>query len=122
MRIKLPSIPVGLDGECLRFFTRSDLWIAMGYERVVWGDRGPYVEFATGSILPGVLHVPDSQRWRLTTRNPRIYYQEWRTNDECDVMVYYQLREVGYADYKPGFWYISPVDLKTDGYGELFER
>lgn len=122
MRIKLPEEPVGPDGKCLLFFTHSGLWIAVGYERMVWGDRGPYVEFDTGNMMPGTLYVPDSERWRLGSRNPRIYYEEWRTKDECNVMIYRQLRRVGYADYKPGYWYISPVDLVTDGYGELLER
>jgi len=122
MRIKLPVEPPDLGGTCVNFFTRGGLLIAIGYERVVWGDRGPYVEFDTASLVAGTLHVPASQHWRLTTRNPRIYYQEWRTNDECNVMVYRQLREVAYADYKPGYWYISPMDLITDVYGDLFER
>lgn len=122
MRIKLPEEPEGLDGECLRFFTRSGLWVAHGYTRMVWGGRGPYVEFDTGSFIPGALAVPDDQRWRLGSRNPRIYYEEWRTTDSCNVMVYRQLREVSYADYRVGMWYISPVDLVTDGYGELLER
>jgi len=38
-----------------------------------------------------------------------------RTTD-CDVKVYYQMRSVAYADYKIGYFYISPSDLyKVDG-------
>ena len=30
-------------------------------------------------------------------------------------MVYFQRKYVGYADYNPGMFYVSPDDLKWDG-------
>ena len=36
---------------------------------------------------------------------------EWRTKDQSSVKVYEQSKTVDYADYKVGFFYISPFDL-----------
>ena len=45
---------------------------------------------------------------------PRIYYFEWRTNDDANVMFYEQLKTVDYADYKVDMLYASPFDLFID--------
>ena len=43
------------------------------------------------------------------------YFKEYRVNDADNAMVYEQLRLVGYADYKVGNYYISPVFLRDFG-------
>ena len=99
--------------------------IAHGYQRVVIGQRGPYVEFNKNQIIDDKLYIPKNQLYRLS--DPKVYYIEFRTID-CDVKVYYQMRSVAYADYKIGYFYISPSDLyKIDGspcmmLGEDFEE
>jgi len=87
--------------------------ISNGYNRVVIGQRGPYVEFNKNQIRCNALHIPSSQLYRLS--DPKVYYIEFRTTD-FDAKVYYQMRSVAYADYKIGCFYISPNDLfKVDG-------
>lgn len=80
-----------------------------GFNRIVVGDRGPYVEFLPGQIDTKDIHIPEKELWRLHDR--RVYYIEFRTRGIENVMVYYQLRTVSYADYKIGMFYISPYDL-----------
>lgn len=112
-RLILPEFPVA--NEVIEFVTKSGTIIAKGYERVVIGDRGPYIEFST-SQMEKAWHIPKEQRWRI---KGRCYYIECRTNDEANVKIYYQKAEVDYADYKVGMWYISPFDLLTDKYPTL---
>ena len=96
----------------LDLFTKTGLKVSIGYERIVIGGRGPYVEFTDEQIIQTNLLVPEDQRWRFTNSNS--YYNEYRTSQD-NVKVYHQKKTVDYADYKVGMWYISPFDLKTEG-------
>ena len=95
------------------FLTAPNFVISNGYNRVVIGQRGPYIEFNKNQIFCNKLYIPNSQLYRLS--DPKVYYIEFRTTD-FDAKVYYQMRSVAYADYKIGCFYISPNDLfKVDG-------
>ena len=102
-------IPLEGNGE-MRLDTANGLQIANGYNRVVVGGRGPYIEFDPSQIVGTNLHKP---------KQKHIYYEEWRSNDDSNVKVYEQKRTVKYADYKPGLYYVSPSDLTTDGQAAL---
>ena len=94
------SIPV-IGQTILQFFTRSHVHCASGYDRVVIGGRGPYVEFDVKHLIQDSLS---------TITHEHYYYIELRTNVD-HVKVYAQLHRVDYADYIPGKFYISPFDL-----------
>jgi hypothetical protein len=106
----------------LKFYTKSGLHIATGYDRLVIGKRGPYVEFE--NIITGNIYIPKKELYRLN--NPVVYYDEYRTNDISNVKIYLQKKNVRYADYKIGKWYISPYDLeygyKDNSIDMFFER
>jgi len=106
-RLKIP-----IKGMVLDLFTKTGLKVSIGYERIVIGGRGPYVEFTDEQIIQTNFLVPEDQRWRFTNSNS--YYNEYRTSQD-NVKVYHQKKTVDYADYKVGMWYISPFDLKTEG-------
>jgi hypothetical protein len=108
------------EGCSLEFKTSLNTVIANKYERVVIGQRGPYIEFTTNQILCDKLFIPKNQLYRLS--DPKIYYIEFRTNDDCNVKVYYQMRTVAYADYKIGSFYISPSELFVNNIRCLSER
>lgn len=109
-RLFLPEISYG---EEIEFFTKSGTHIATGYERVVIGDRGPYIEF-NDEMMTDNLFVPWEQEYRIG--HGVCYYEEWRSNDDSYVKVYYQKRLVKYADYKLEMWYILPFDLTSKEY------
>jgi len=114
-RLKIP-----VDGsESMEFFTKSGTKVATGYERVVIGDRGPYIEFKDDQVLGESFYIPKDQAYRITDK--RVYYIEARTNDESYVKLYMQRRTVAYADYKIGMLYMSPFELKTEEFDELVE-
>lgn len=112
-RLILPEFP---EGSMLVFMTVvRTMPVAKGYERIVIGRRGPYVEFLTEHINQSAIFVPGDQRWRFDPSwSQKVFYWEFRTRDSCCVKIYLQRRLVTYADYRVGCWYISPFDLVTD--------
>lgn len=100
---------IGTDNISLH--TKMGETIALGYDRVVFGKRGPYVEFDKYQIQEKKLYIPTNQLYRLS--DPKVFYVEFRSLDQSNTMVYYQLRNVAYADYKIGYFYVSLFDLYT---------
>lgn len=116
-RLILSEFP---EGDSPVFMTQAKtMVVAWGYERVVIGKRGPYVEFLDEHMNQKALFVPPDQMWRFHA--DACYYYELRTRDSCRVKIYLQKRSVDYADYRPGRWYISPFDLITDRHPVLVE-
>lgn len=110
---ELLNIPV--DGAKIPLYTQYPSYnaIADRYQRVVIGQRGPYIEFTKNQIIDSQLYIPKNQLYRLS--DPKVYYIEFRTL-ENNVKVYYQMRTVAYADYLLNHFYISSFDLcKEDG-------
>jgi hypothetical protein len=105
----LLNIPI--EGKRFGLYTKNSTLIADKYQRVVIGQRGPYVEFSKDDIHLNQLYIPKNQLYRLS--DPKVYYIEFRTNDASNVKVYYQMRSVAYADYRIEYFYISPDDLYT---------
>lgn len=115
MKFSAQKLTLSLDGDTIPLYTKypSESPIAEQYQRVVIGQRGPYVEFTKNQIFDKLLYIPKNQLYRLS--DPKVYYIEFRTI-ENDVKVYYQMRNVAYADYLINHFYISPIDLyKSDG-------
>ena len=84
------------------FTTPGGYKIADGYERIVYGDRGPYIEFS-----------PEQIAWEnfRCTRRGIGYFDKWYSPD--GVMLYYQRRTVKYADYLIGKVYVDPYIVKV---------
>lgn len=109
------KIPVDVGDSTTEFFTKCGTHVATGYKRIVLGKRGPYIEFDTEQINRNDIFIPDGELWRMDDAM-NAYYFEYRSKDACNVKIYFQKKLVDYADYKLGYIYISPFDLKT---GEL---
>lgn len=87
---------------------------AKDYERIVIGDYGAYVEIKPIDLLVD-LDVTIGQEWRLDKdflekRNLSIKYEWYEYKGK---KVYLQKDTVKYADYKPGFYYISVLYFDT---------
>ena len=82
-------------------------YFANGFQRIVHGGRGDYVEFSADQLdHKQRLKIPPLQAWRVDSN--KSYYIEYR---DFGVKIYYQKRTVPYADYKVGYYYVSPIDL-----------
>jgi hypothetical protein len=113
MKFSVQKLTIPIDGANIPLFTNYPNTIATAYRRVVIGQRGPYIEFSKNDILEKELYIPKNQLYRLS--DPKVYYIEFRTIDR-DIKVYYQMRNVAYADYLINHFYISPIDLyKEEG-------
>lgn len=101
----------------IKFYTKCGTLLATGYDRIVIGGRGPYIEFNTAQLDHTILYVPKFAQHKLDMS--LTYYHEYRTRDTCNIKVYHQKMEVSYADYKIGKWYIDPQLLKTDQFENI---
>lgn len=88
----------------VEFRAESGVILAHGYERVVIGERGPYVEFTAAQLFP----------FQFTFVTEHYYYDELRSIPD-GLKCYRQKRPVTYADYRPGMFYLSPFDLFVEG-------
>jgi hypothetical protein len=95
------------ENRAMPFHTKSGTLIASEQERVVVGERGPYVEFSPEQVNMNALRfIPFNEKG-----NRHVYFHEYRSNDLANVMVYHQRRTVKYADYRVGMFYVAPNDL-----------
>jgi len=101
-------ILVPLSKSIINLYSKSGFIISDGYDRIVIGKRGPYIEFQNNQLYWSQIYVPDDQLWRLD--NSSVYYIEYRTISD-NIKIYFQQRIVDYADYKIGKYYISPFEL-----------
>ncbi|MAG26404.1 hypothetical protein CMI47_12715 [Candidatus Pacearchaeota archaeon] len=102
------KIPVICDNKFINFYTKSGEHIITHYNRIVIGQRGPYVELEFEDLIEDSFHVPKDKEYRINS--DKCYYIELRSNKD-NVKIYWQKRLVKYADYKIGKIYISPFDL-----------
>jgi hypothetical protein len=89
-----------------QFRTLSGLLFAVGYQRIVFGDRGPYIEFTSDQIRCELRRHFDNEL-------PPDSYYEWLDTPDCArAKVYRQVRTVKYADYRTGLFYVDPSLLR----------
>lgn len=97
-------------------YFKSGEQFSTGYERVVHGDRGDYIELTKEQIVCKLKSKFDNDPYheysgRLLTLVPYYYY--WMIPESgTGEKVYLQVKTVKYADYKIGYYYISPDLIK----------
>ena len=120
-----------------------ELWIpsgplfSRGYERIVYGDHGPYIEYKRDHILLGLISKKGNFIFDLPDPKKCKFYYFWMQPVEYKVYkqikVYWQIKPVsdkpnapcredgkpscfgraeGYADYKRGMYYVDPYSLE----------
>lgn len=85
--------------------------IASSITRIVHGGRGDYIEIADKDIIKDNIFIPYEQQWRVSLHWRQLVFYDWWTTDD-KVKLYFQRKKVSYADYKVGFWYISPTEVE----------
>lgn len=86
--------------------------LANSYSRIVIGDYGAYVEFTPEQIVSKDLIIRPGEEYRFEIGFESIKYHWYCLRQNYNIKIYYQKRTVPYADYKPGFYYISPSELR----------
>lgn len=100
-------------GKKLSLYTHEGTLLANKYERIVIGHYGAFIEIADDDMNKLFLKVKEGQEYRINDPEfrDRVKYQWWTTTDGSDCKLYYQQKGVSYADYQPGYWYVSPYEV-----------
>ncbi len=105
----------------IELYSKTGEHIATGYDRIVFGGRGPYIEF-TDQLIYNNLYVPKDLQWKTLPKYVgRVAYFEFRSITDY-VKVYFQRKTVSYADYLVDKFYISPFDLYNSDRNVLIEK
>jgi hypothetical protein len=88
--------------------------ISNGYNRIVIGDYGAFIEIDVDHMLTNNLKVAPGQEYRFTEQYKNVKYHWYCLKNNEDIKIYYQRHTVNYADYKVDMFYIAPdeVNLK----------
>lgn len=89
-------------------YLKNGTLFATGYNRIVHGGRGDYVEFEEYHIIPKLYSKFDNQ----PTDDLDIYYWWLYPETDRNTKVYLQKKTVKYADYRIGKYYVSPYLFK----------
>ena len=102
-----------VSGDTISLETADGTVITNGYNRIVIGDYGAFVEFSRVQACMRRLEIKEGQMYRA--KDPRyaehVKYLWLTADDGSDVKVYDQKRPVEYADYKPGLLYVSVYEV-----------
>ena len=125
LRIKCQSfyrqnLPAGfqLDGDITAIYSKNGDLICSGYDRIVIGDYGAFIEYSQEQANTDIYMIEPGQEYRVYDRRYKdnVKYN-WLTIDATDIKIYQQKKRVAYADYMPGKYYISPHEELILGYG-----
>lgn len=94
----------------LPFCNKAGTLIAEGWNKIVVGDYGAYMEFSPEHMN----HAMIKNKWTGKPSRP-VKYIWMETKDAEKTKIYFQQGPVLYADYIPGMYYISPMDIYLYG-------
>lgn len=110
----IPTI-LKIDGSNNTLYTINGSPICDGYDRIVIGDYGAFIEFST-SPYSNTYIVKPGQEFRISDKQYKnnVKYIWLTIDDGSDIKIYFQKRRVLYADYIPHKFYVSvhEVNLK----------
>ena len=113
----LDNIPneLNIEGDKdFKIYALSNTLISNGYNRIVIGDYGAFIEFDKTQIVRENIKIKQGQEYRINDPNykDKVKYYWLTAKDDSDIKIYYQKRTVTYADYKPEVFYVSPYEIK----------
>lgn len=110
------QVPFELDenGDWASLISPMGELIATGYDKIVIGDYGAFIEFSEEQVYRPNLQIKFGQEFRVNDERyiDKVKYV-WLTTRFEDVKVYLQRKFVSYANYVPDKYYISPHEITT---------
>lgn len=96
-------------GADIKLYTRYGSKISDGYDRIVVGDYGAFIEFGDDLATSGSFIIAPGQEYRVNDErySKNVKYIWLTINDGSNTKIYLQKRGVSYADYKAGKYYVS---------------
>jgi len=92
----------------------TNIKIANGYERIIIGDYGIYLEINSDQIEFNNIYIKQNQGWRVNSEKFKSVKYYWYEVAKNSAKIYYQIGLVKYADYKIGYYYVSPDEVRLD--------
>lgn len=110
----IPSF-LNVSGSISPLYTLNGTQICNGYDRIVTGDYGAFIEFSQEHIASKFI-IKKGQEYRVNDdRYKNNVKYIWLTiDDKSDIKIYFQKKKVSYADYKPKKYYVSVHEVKYD--------
>lgn len=112
-------------GSINTLYTMNGSKVCNGYDRIVIGDYGAFIEFSQEHMASKFV-IKKGQEYRVNDEKYKnnVKYIWLTINDRSDIKIYYQKKKVSYADYKPNKYYVSVHEVLNEptwGYfkGEL---
>jgi len=102
----IPSFLLSYD-KTKPLYSLNGSLICNGYDRIVIGDYGAYIEFSSEQANKNSFIIAPGQEYRLEPRYSNVKYIWLTVDDGSQIKIYYQKNTVSYADYKPQYYYIS---------------
>lgn len=100
-------------GKDIPLYSKDGTQIATGYDRIVIGHYGAFIEISPEKMCMDNIKCEAGQEYRIN--NPefasRIKYRWMTTRDDSHCKLYDQLKGVVYADYRAGVWYADPFEV-----------
>ena len=94
-------------------YSSEGTMICKGYERIVIGDYGAFVEISPQKICSDAIMCKKGQEYRYQDERyaKHVKYLWLTARDDSGCKIYLQKKRVDYADYIPGMYYISPYEV-----------
>ena len=103
-----------IDGDTCTIYAGS-LPIATGYDRIVIGDYGAYIEIPPRMMIIDNIQIKPGEGYRFQERYKNVKYYWLCPITTENVKIYWQKNTVKYADYLPERFYISPYEVNNIG-------
>lgn len=113
-RENIPSF-LNESGSTDTLYTLNGTPICNGYDRIVVGDYGAFIEFSLEHVASKFI-IQRGQEYRVYDEKYRnnVKYIWLTIDDGSGIKIYLQKRKVSYADYKPKKYYISVHEVKIE--------
>lgn len=107
-----PNLPPEGKKDFLIYSLKGTL-ISKGYERIVIGDYGAFIEFTEEQAEKNNYKIKKGQEYRIydPKYSSNVKYNWLTAKDESNIKIYQQKKTVTYADYKAGMFYVSPFEI-----------
>jgi len=107
----IENIPdfLNINGDKASLRTSYGTIVCDGYERIVVGDYGAFVEFNGKQANSKLFKIKQGQEYRIhdPKYSKNVKYEWFTINDKNDIKIYKQKKAVLYADYKPKMYYVN---------------
>lgn len=96
-----------------KIYSKQNTLISIGYNRIVIGDYGAFIEFDEKQVVKENICIKKGQEYRIyqDKYKKNVKYIWLTAKDGSEIKIYLQQKTVTYADYIPKMFYVSHYDI-----------